>query len=73
MPYIEVNMTVGATKAQKAQLIEGVTDLMVSVLGKNPNSTQVVIKEFELENWGISGRSVKKLRKTGETAHISKT
>ncbi len=72
MPYIEVNITTGASKEQKAQLVEGITDLLVKVLDKNPASTQVVIKEFATENWGISGRSVMRLRKEGKTAHISK-
>lgn len=72
MPYVEVNITTGASKEQKAQLVEGITDLLVKVLDKNPASTQVVIKEFETENWGISGRSVMRLRKEGKTAHISK-
>ncbi len=73
MPYVEVNITVGATKAQKELLVEGVTDLLVNVLDKNPFSTQVIIKEVEAENWGISGRSVKKLREEGKTANISKS
>ncbi len=72
MPYIEVNLTVGATKEQKSQLVEGITDLLVNILDKNPASTQVVIKEVSPENWGISGRSVMQLRKEGKTANISK-
>ena len=73
MPFVEVNITVGATKSQKALLVEGITDLLVNILNKNPSSTQVVIKEVGTENWGISGRSVKKLREEGKTANISKT
>ncbi len=72
MPYVEVNITVGATKEQKALLIEGITDLLVNVLDKNPSSTQVVVKEVKATNWGISGRSVEKLRAEGKTANISK-
>lgn len=72
MPYVEFNLTKGATKEQKAQLVEGVTDLLVKVLDKNPSSTQVLIKEIDADSWGISGRSVKKLREEGATANISK-
>ena len=72
MPYIELNITKGATAEQKAQLVEGITDLMVKILGKNPASTQIVFKEYPTENWGIAGRSVRKLRANGETRHISK-
>ena len=73
MPYVELNLTIGATKEQKAQLVEGITDLLVKVLDKNPSSTQVVIKEIDPDSWGISGRSVKRLREEGTTAHISKS
>jgi 4-oxalocrotonate tautomerase len=72
MPYVQVKITKGATNQQKAQLIEGITDLLVSILDKNPASTQILITEVEPENWGIAGRSVKRLRAEGKTAYISK-
>ncbi len=71
MPYVQVNITKGATNEQKAQLIEGITDLLVKILDKNPTSTQVMIEEFEPDSWGIAGRSVKRLRAEGKTANIS--
>lgn len=56
MPYINIKITrEGATKAQKAELIAGVTDLMVRVLDKSPATTFVVIDEVALEDWGIAG------------------
>lgn len=67
MPYIQVMITEGATIEQKAQLVEGITELMVNVLNKNPASTHVVIKESPVENWGIAGRTVKQLRAEGST------
>lgn len=73
MPYVEVNITKGATDEQKARLVEGITDLLVEVLDKNPASTQVAIKEIDTDSWGIAGRSVKTLRAEGKTAHISKS
>ncbi len=72
MPYVEVNITQGATKEQKAELVEGITDLLVKVLQKNPASTHVLIKEIDTASWGIAGRSVKRLREEGLTANISK-
>ncbi len=73
MPYVEVNITKGASTEQKAELVDGITELLVKVLNKNPASTHVIIKEFETDSWGISGRSVKKLRAEGKTNNISKT
>jgi len=39
-------------------LIRGVTDLLVKVLDKNPQTTVVVIEEVSIDNWGIGGESV---------------
>lgn len=63
MPYINIKITrEGATRAQKAELIAGVTELMVKVLNKSPATTFVVIDEVELEDWGIGGLPVDKYR-----------
>ncbi len=63
MPYVNIKITrEGATKEQKEQLISGVTQLLVDVLGKNPKTTFVVIDEVETDNWGIAGQSVTHLR-----------
>jgi 4-oxalocrotonate tautomerase len=64
MPYVNIKITKeGATQEQKQQLIEGATQLLVDVLGKNPASLVVVIDEVETDNWGIAGKSVTELRK----------
>lgn len=56
MPTVHIRITrEGATPAQKAELIGGVTDLLQRVLGKNPATTVVTIDEVDLENWGIGG------------------
>jgi len=72
MPYIEVNITKGASVEQKAELVEGMTELVVRILGKNPAATHIAIKEHDADSWGISGRSVQKLRDEGKTKNISK-
>ena len=64
MPYVNIKITKeGATAEQKAALIRGVTDLLVSVLGKNPQTTVVIIDEVDTDNWGIAGESVTARRK----------
>lgn len=64
MPYVNVQITrEGATPTQKAQIIEGVTQLLVDVLGKDPATTFVVIQEVELEDWGIGGLPVVERRR----------
>lgn len=67
MPYVNIKITKeGATAEQKAQLIEGATQLLVDVLNKNPNTTVVVIDEVDTDNWGIAGEPVTKRRKEGK-------
>ena len=59
MPYVNIKITKeNVTPVKKAQLIAGVTQLLVDVLGKNPNTTVVVIEEVDTDNWGIGGESI---------------
>ena len=63
MPFVNIKITKdGATAAQKAELIKGVTELLVKVLHKNPATTVVVIEEVETDNWGIGGETVTAIR-----------
>lgn len=66
MPYVNIKITKeGASAAQKAELIKGVTELLQQVLHKNPATTVVVIDEVETDNWGIAGEQVTHRRKKG--------
>ena len=66
MPYVNIRITEeGATPGQKAKLIEGVTNLLRDVLGKNPATTVVVIDEVPTDNWGIAGEQITSRRKRG--------
>lgn len=66
MPYVNIKITrEQTTPEQKAALIRGVTQLLVDVLGKNPQTTVVVIDEVDTDNWGIGGESVTVRRREG--------
>ncbi|MEU9081874.1 4-oxalocrotonate tautomerase family protein [Streptomyces sp. NPDC048357] len=65
MPYVNVKITrEGATAAQKAEIIAGVTDLLVRVLDKDPATTFVLIDEVGLEDWGVGGVTTEEYRRT---------
>jgi 4-oxalocrotonate tautomerase len=68
VPYVNIKITrEGATAEQKAALIKGVTDLLQTVLNKDPATTFVVIDEVALEDWGVGGLPVDEYRrKAGE-------
>lgn len=56
MPYVNVQITrEGNTPEQKRQVIAAVTQVLVEVLGKDPDTTFVVIDEVDVEDWGIGG------------------
>ena len=64
MPYVNIKVTrEGVTAEQKAELISGVTDLLVRVLDKSPATTFVVIDEVALDDWGIGGLPVEQYRR----------
>lgn len=63
MPYVNIKITdEGVTGEQKHRLIQGATQLLVDVLGKNPATTVVVIDEVNTDNWGIGFDQVTALR-----------
>ena len=65
MPMVNVKITKeGATDAQKKQVMAEMTDVLVRVLGKNPETTIVIIDEVDTQNWSIGGDPVSERRKT---------
>lgn len=55
MPYVNVQITKGATKEQKAQVIKDITHSLVNVLKKRPEHIHIVIQEIADEDWGFEG------------------
>lgn len=55
MPYVNIQITKGATREQKAELVKDVTESLTRVLNKKPEHTHVVIQEIAEEDWGYSG------------------
>ncbi|GGO66475.1 tautomerase family protein [Bowmanella pacifica] len=55
MPYINVQITKGATREQKAELVKDFTASLARVLGKKPEHTHIVIQEVEEQDWGYAG------------------
>lgn len=56
MPYVNVQITEGATRQEKAQLVKEFTESLGRILGKKPEHTHIVIEEIPEENWGFSGQ-----------------
>lgn len=50
------------TREQKAELIKGVSELLLKVLNKPLDATFVVINEVDMEDWGVGGLPVEAWR-----------
>jgi len=65
MPYVNIKITnENVSVLDKQLLIEGITELLRSVLDKSPATTVVVIDEINTDNWGIGGETVTNLRQS---------
>lgn len=71
MPYVNIKVTregttpdrQSVTPEQKAELIKGVSELLLKVLNKPLDATFVVIDQVELEDWGVGGLPVDEWRR----------
>lgn len=76
MPFVNIKVTGGKeapTAQQKAELIRGATELLSRVLGKNPQTTVVIIEEVPMDNWGIGGESITERRKKSSSTFTEKS
>ena len=55
MPYVNIQITKGATRDQKAALVRDVTNSLVRELDKKPDHIHIVIQEIEEADWGFAG------------------
>ncbi|MDY7025036.1 MAG: 4-oxalocrotonate tautomerase family protein [Pseudomonadota bacterium] len=63
MPYVNIRITdEEVTLEQKQALIKGVTQLLQTVLDKNPKTTHVIIDETSTDNWRLADKTVTELR-----------
>jgi 4-oxalocrotonate tautomerase len=67
MPYVNLQITKGATREQKAMIVKEFTETLVRVLGKNPDNTHIVIQEIERSDWGHAGALVDRPGEAGTT------
>jgi 4-oxalocrotonate tautomerase len=62
MPVVTIKTVEGISEEEKRLVIERITDVMREVLGKNPETTHVIIEEVPAENWGLRGKTVASIR-----------
>ncbi len=56
MPYVNVQLTKGVTREEKAAIVRDYTEVLVRRLGKRPEHVHIVVQEVDEENWGFAGQ-----------------
>lgn len=56
MPYVNVQVTAGVSREQKAAVVKDITDSLVRHLGKRPEHIHIVLQEIAEEDWGFAGQ-----------------
>ncbi|ARU55728.1 MAG: 4-oxalocrotonate tautomerase family protein [Pseudomonadales bacterium] len=55
MPYVNVQITKGASRDQKRRIVEEITQSLVTNLNKSPEHIHIVLQEVNEEDWGFAG------------------
>lgn len=59
MPFVNIKTVKNQVdEATKRKIIEGVTELIVSVMGRDKTLTTIVIDEIEASSWAINGKAI---------------
>jgi 4-oxalocrotonate tautomerase len=61
MPYINVKVVKQQVNQEKKDLlISGVMDIIVKIMGRNPDLTVITLDEVDSSNWFIGGQPISK-------------
>jgi 4-oxalocrotonate tautomerase len=55
MPVINIDLWEGRTRAQKKEIIEGITAVFVKQ-GVPPQAVTIILHDIKKENWGTAGK-----------------
>lgn len=59
MPFVNLKLVKGQVSSeQKKKLIEGITDLIVNIMGRERNLTVITLDELTRDNWAIGGKTL---------------
>ncbi|MEX0730556.1 MAG: 2-hydroxymuconate tautomerase family protein [Aquisalimonadaceae bacterium] len=61
MPIANIQILEGRDDADKARLIEAVTDAICESLGSRREAVRVLVQEIPKTQWGIAGKTAKEL------------
>lgn len=60
MPFVNLKLVKGQVSPEnKSRIIEGMTDLIANIMGRDRNLTVITVDELDNSNWAIGGKSLK--------------
>ncbi|ALR30613.1 MULTISPECIES: 4-oxalocrotonate tautomerase family protein [Chryseobacterium] len=66
MPFIKIDvLREDLNREKKQQLLRKISEVVTTVLNKDPHLTHIVINEIEDDNWGYAGEQVSVLKEQG--------
>lgn len=66
MPFITIDvLREDISREKKQELIQKVSEVITTVLNKDPHLTHIMINEIENGNWGYAGEQVSVLKEQG--------
>lgn len=70
MPFVNLKLVKGqTTPEQRQKIIDGLMELIVTVMGREPKFTVIAIDELEKDQWVIGGKTLGQLN--DETRKVS--
>jgi 4-oxalocrotonate tautomerase len=61
MPYVNIKLVKQqVSKEQKNALISGLMDIIVNIMGRDPELTVITVDEMDQSNWFINSKSIDK-------------
>lgn len=72
MPFVNLKLVKGQTTAdQRQRIIEGLTDLIVKVMGRDRDFTVITVDELERNQWVIGGKTIEQLNDDRKVSFIN--
>lgn len=66
MPFITIDvLREDINRETKKELIRKISEVVTTVLNKDPQLTHIIINEIEDDNWGYAGEQVSVLKEQG--------
>lgn len=66
MPFITIDvLREDINRETKKELIRKISEVVTTVLNKDPHLTHIMINEIEDDNWGYAGEQVSVLKEQG--------